>query len=288
MPGTPANFAPTPRVLLAVDLSNQIYRACHAHALLQDNGVFTGGFYGFLQSVSKAIDVSRATDIIICRDTKPYRRSLIYPAYKQLRKTTQDPRSRAMYDETEPQVLDFLDAFGIPCWALSGFESDDLIAACVIQQRFRMESVVAMSNDSDLYQLFGYPGFRIYKDAQHPLLRRQDTLDKSGLTPEEFILTSALSGTHNEVEGLAGVGPVTATKIVKDPAKLRQYWHEHRELMQRNVALISLPHPELPRMQIPLLTMRGRFDARAMYRFCARFNIDVMPWWVEAFIQVLN
>ena len=87
------------RRLLAVDLSNQIYRACHAHNQLSFDGVFTGGLYGFMQSVSKAIEVSRATDLLVCRDMKPYLRTRDYPEYKALRKKNVDPEMKEMYSE---------------------------------------------------------------------------------------------------------------------------------------------------------------------------------------------
>lgn len=277
------------RRLLTVDLSNQVYRACHAHDQLTFEGQFTGGLYGFMQSVSKAIEVAGATDLLVCQDRKPYRRSLVYPQYKLLRKTTQDPEMRDMYDESLPQILKLLDVLGVPTWAVDGFECDDLIADVSRRLRHRFESVCAMSSDSDLHQLFGSRGFRIYKNGKTKLVdQREFGMLYNHITPDEFVLASAMAGTHNEIEGVKGVGIVTAIKIIKDPVKLRSFRATHAELIERNLALIRLPHPDLPRLPIPLLEHKGQTDhTRELYRYCAQYNIQVQPWVTHAFDQVL-
>lgn len=279
------------RTLLLVDLSNQIYRACHAHDSLTFDGYFTGGLYGFMQSVSKAIEVSGATDLVVCRDTKPYLRSRDYPAYKTLRKTKQDPDMRAMYDESEPLVLRFLDALGIPLWGVLGFECDDLIAYAVRHMRHRFTSICAMCGDSDLHQLFDVPNFRMYGNADKPLMTPtafQKLYD--GISTEEFILASAMAGTHNEIEGVRGVGLKTAVKIMRDAVRMRQFRAIHEELIDRNLRLIRLPHPELPHQVVPIRDNVGHHindPIRDLYRFCGDYGIQTPAWMVSSFNQVL-
>lgn len=277
------------RRLLAVDLSNVIYRACHAHDQLTFDGEFTGGLYGFLQSVSKAIEVAGATDLLICQDRKPYRRSLVYPQYKALRKTAQDPAMKEMFDESAPQILKLLDVLGVPTWAIDGFECDDLIANAVRRLRHRFESVCAMSSDSDLFQLFDVPSFRMYRNGKTKLIDpREFGMLHNHISTEEFVLASAMAGTHNEIEGVKGVGIITAIKIIKDPVKLRSFRATHAEMIERNLKLIRLPHPDLPHQPIPLLERkRERDHTRVLYRFCAHYNIQVQPWVTHAFDQVL-
>ena len=280
----------TSRRLLTVDLSNQIYRACHAHNMLQSvSGKFTGGLFGFLQSVSKAIEVSGATDILVCRDMKPYLRSETYPQYKQLRKKTADPELRAMHDETAPLLDELFDSIGVPCWGIKGFECDDLIAASAIRLRHRFERVVAMTNDSDTFQLFDLPGFRVYKRAEVPLVD-QAAFYKAygGITTEQFILSSALQGTHNDIEGIPGVGPVTALKIIKDPVLLRAKRAQFGELIDRNIALIRLPHPAMPSVPVPFRDRGLRLNLNPLYGLCSRYDIKVVPAWVRALEQVLQ
>lgn len=282
------------RTLLTVDLSNQIYRACHAHDALSYDGEFTGGLYGFLMSVSKAIDLTGATDLLVVRDSKPYVRSREYPQYKLLRKTQQDPELKAMYTASEPLISDFLACMGIPEMEAPGFECDDLIAYVVrVARHRRFGRVIAMCSDTDLFPLFEFPGFRMYKNAETGVLKRDWFARSLGLpadvTTEEFIQALAMAGTHNDVEGIPRVGLKTALKLLRgDPLKLRAKRAEYAELIERNLRLIRLPHAALTPQHIPLLAERGRIDhTRTMYRFCARYGISPLPSWAAAFDQVL-
>lgn len=277
------------RVLLTVDLSWQVYRNCAAHPQLRTpDGTFTGGVYGFLQSFSKAVRETGATDVVVCRDSKPYRRSLDYPAYKQLRKTAQDPDLRRMYGETEPIVLDLLGAMGVPVWAVPGFEADDLSGHAVRSCRSRYSRIYANANDSDLYQLLDAPGFAVYKDSIGLAVDRSALLRLHGLSPHEFLLASALQGTHNDIEGIKGVGPKKAMNAVLDPALMRGYRAAHGDVIDRNLALIRLPHPDFPRDE--RVPQRGAvvFDARRLYRWCSRYEIECTLSMVNAFEQIDN
>ena len=279
----------TRRRLLAVDLSNQLYRASAAHSRLTSGDTFTGGLYGLLVSVASAITRVGATDIVFCRDSKPYVRSLAYPQYKAFRKTTQDPELKRLFNESEDLVNEMIARFGIPAWHLPGFESDDLIGHAVRMNGWRYEIIVAMSNDADLFQLCDHPRFKIWKDAKQGLLGAEYLAKKFNLTPAEYVKALALSGTHNEIEGLPGIAEVRSAQIVNDPAKWRSYFNKHREMIERNISLIQLPHPDLTRggpVNIPTVE-RGVFSLRSLYRFAGVYEIDITPMIANAFEQVL-
>lgn len=275
----------TDRVLLTVDFSNVLYRACAAYKLLTFDGTFTGGLYGFLAILAAGIDRTQATDIVLCMDSKPYRRSLAYPEYKLLRATTQDPELRELYKASEPMVLDMATRFGLPVWRVPGFEADDLPAHVLQTQGCRWARVVAMSNDSDLWQLFRHPNFRIYRDTTKAIL---DAKALDGLTPDEYVLMLALMGTHNEIEGLAGIGPKKARTIVTTPSKLRDAMAAHAGLIARNTALIRLPHPELRAVCPPLpRAAKGQFRYRDLYRWAAQYDITITPSMTNSLERVL-
>ncbi len=275
------------RVLLTVDLSWQIYRNCAAHPQLQTpDGTFTGGLYGFMQSFSKAVRETEATHVVVCRDSKPYRRSIDYPKYKQLRKTAADPELKRMYDESEPIILDLLDSLGVPVWAVAGFEADDLSGHAVRVYRSRFDRIFANANDSDLFQLLDAPGFSVYRDSIKTAIDREALFKSHGLTPAEFMLASALQGTHNDIEGIAGVGPKTAAKAIRDPAAMRALRASHAKVIDRNLALIQLPHPTFPRGERLPSSLPKRFDARALYRWCSKYEIECTLSMVNAFEQI--
>lgn len=276
------------RVLLAVDFSNQLYKAAAAHGDLSSGAVFTGGLYGFMVSLAAAIYHTGATDVVLCRDSKPYLRSLIYPSYKLLRKGNQDPELRRLYEESQPLVLEFARVCGLPVWAVPGFEADDLAGFVVRRYGWRFRLVVSMSNDGDLLQLMDHPRFRIYKDSKRPLVDAKALPCISGkrLSTSQYVRALALSGTHNEVEGIEGIGAIKSAKAVLDPIQWRQLLAQHRELIERNIALITLPHADLRSTRLPLST-KGEFDLRALYRFADRFDIDITPRIAESLEQVL-
>lgn len=273
------------RVLLAVDLSNQAYKASAAFSGLTSSGRFTGGLYGFLVGLQKAITAVGATDLVICEDRKPYLRSKLYPEYKAARKESRDPELYERAQFSIGLIKELLQVTGWPLWALPGFESDDLIAHAVTKYRHRFRKIVAMSNDSDLYLLFQYPVFQVYKGKNGIYDRQQYDKEWLGLPPDLFRMALAFTGTHNEVEGVRGIGPVTARAIVTNPYKLRLAREQHREVVERNLQLIQLPHPDFPRSE-PIPKYTRRFTERDLLRFCGRFDITLTREMCVAFEQI--
>ena len=273
------------RVLICVDLSNAAYKAAAAHSGLSSAGTFTGGLYGFLWAMQKAISAVHATDVVICEDCKPYLRSQLYPAYKELRRTTRDPELYERAQETIGLIKKFIDVVGWPLWAVQGFESDDLISHAAIKYRNRYKHVIAMSNDSDLYQLFKYPGFAIWRGKKGLYTRPKYEKEWAGLPLEHLPTALALMGTHNEVEGVRGIGIVTAIGIVSHPFKLRQAIEQHAEVVERNLELIHLPHKDLPKdLAIPDYT--NHFVERHLLRFCGRYDINITREMCIAFERI--
>jgi DNA polymerase I len=268
--------------LLCVDLSNQAYKASAAHPTLSSDGVFTGGLYGFMMAVAKAIGDTGATSIVLCTDSKPYRRSLLYPEYKALRKDTKDKELADRVALTITQIHELVKVTGWPIWSVPEFESDDLIAHAVTLYRHRYDKIIAMSNDSDLYQLFQWPHFQLYKGKKGLYLREDFDAEWKGLSPDKLVMVLSMTGTHNEIAGIFGIGPVTAIHAMNNTNHLGAILITHREIVERNMKLIQLPHPEFPTdVQKPLPTCR--YDERALQRFCARYEIQLQRWQSENF-----
>lgn len=273
------------RVLLGVDLSYQSYRAAAAHGkLTSSTGEFTGGLYGFLVTLAKTINDTQATHVVVCEDRKPYRRSLLYPEYKQLRKATADEELKERADVTKLQVMKALDVIGIPVVGVNGFESDDIIGHYVTRHRHRFETIYAASNDSDLFQLLIHRRFRVYRKDETDVVSYDSLKRSTGLEPEEFMLASALMGTHNDVAGIPKVGEKTAIKAVKTPSALRMYREQWADLIERNLRLIRLPYEGFPaHLELPTC---GSFVGRDFIRHLARYDINVTTSMMNAFERV--
>ncbi len=274
------------KILLAIDLSYQTYRAAAAHPMLTSRRVFTGGLYGFFMTFAKMVRETKATHVCFCMDTKPYLRSKTYPEYKLIRKKSADPELQLRQKESMSLVLQTLEDCGLETWAIQGFESDDLIAHCVNKYRHRFHMIYAGSNDSDLFQWLHIPNFAIYTKDLASVWTSAKLLKEQELTPAEFMLSTAITGTHNDVAGIMGVGPKTALKAIKDPGTMRNLRAIYSSVIDRNLDLIKLPHADFPfAATIPMHA--DKFNPRQLYRSLGQYDIDVTPTIVNAFEQLL-
>lgn len=275
------------RILLAVDLSYQVYRATAAHPMLTSRRVFTGGLYGFYTTVAKIIRETKATHVVFCEDRKPYLRSEEFPLYKAFRKHKADEELRKMQQQSMKLVRETLAAIGHVGWGIEGFESDDLIAHCVMKYRNRFDMIYAASNDSDLFQLLWAPNFAIYSKNINEVMTGELLMKNQGLTPDQFMLMTAMTGTHNDVPGIDRVGMVTAKNAIRDPGLMREIRMRRgaAEIIERNMRLIKLPHAKFP-FETELPRYQGGFDERAMYRSLGFYDIDVTMSMVRAFEQI--
>lgn len=271
--------------LLAVDLSYQSYRASAAHPMLTSGRHFTGGLYGFFTTIAKIIRETQATQMVVCKDSKPYVRSCEYPEYKQLRKAAANEELLKMHKASMRLIEEALVELGLPIWEVPGFESDDLIGHIVDRYRGDFKLIYAASNDSDLYQLMFADNFKLYTTGDKPIWDRARLMEQHGITPDEYMLATALTGTHNDIAGIPKVGGVTAIKAVKSPALLRKYLDSHGDIIERNRRLIYLPHLLFPwEARIPRATRP--FNPRDLYRVLGRYDIDVTASITNAIEQV--
>jgi DNA polymerase-1 len=271
--------------LLMVDFSYQVYRATCANPNLSSDGVFTGGLFGFFMWLGKAVRETQATRLAICVDTPPYRRSLTYPQYKQSPRTFKESETKERYEVSKRQVLEVLRALDVHLYACEGFEADDIGAGIALRYRHRMERIYWGTNDSDAFQLLDIDNLAIYRTDMKQLVTRDALWQMMEVTPQQFMLATALSGTHNHVEGIPGIGKKRSIDAVKDPVKLRALRGKWGDMIDRNVSLIRLPHVELPAMVTHLLSSHSDFNPRMLYHALAPYDIDVSEWMVKAFDQ---
>ncbi len=267
--------------LLVVDLSNQLYRASAAYPSLSSSGVFTGGLYGVIEGLQKTIFETNCTHLIFCEDVKPYIREKQYPEYKSVRKSAKDEELVERKIVSEKLVKDLCKVLKWPIWGIQGFEYDDLLAHIATKYRHRFKTITAMSNDSDLYQLFKWPSFQISK-GKKGIYTHSDYSVEWGLSSRDLCLALAMTGTHNDVAGIPGIGEVTARKILRDPPRLREVLKDHGQLIERNLSLITLPHPDFP-TDIAIPDLRHPFLERDFMKFCGRYDITVTKKMIEAF-----
>jgi 5'-3' exonuclease len=275
------------RVLLVVDHKNLLYRSTHAQARLFHKRVFTGALYGVMVSVLRAVRDVRATAVVIATDSSPYVRALEFPEYKSNRKRAGDDAENDVFlakaAQSDPLLRRFYDVISAPFWEVKGFEYDDLCAWAVRRYAPKYDRVIAMTNDSDLFQLFDTQGFGVYRNATKGVYTINNWEDDyPGLSLDDWVTFLSITGTHNAVPGIeAGIGPKTAMKILSSPGQLRQVESAHAAALARNRRLIALPHADLP-ADPGLYVKKHRFTLKAFTVFCSEFGITPTASMVEA------
>ena len=134
--------------VLIVDLLNVLNRIVPAYR-------FVSGLENLTQTVITKLLLmlksysSETTQVIIVTDTKPYLKSEAVECLK----------SNRVYDVVIKRIINNvvqqLTQIGIPVLQVVGLESDDLIAYLVINIDSNT-NIIIYSNDTDLYQLYGY------------------------------------------------------------------------------------------------------------------------------------
>ena len=276
--------------LLLFDFNNLLMKAISATPDLEFNGKHTGGLYGFLNQICKYINDFEPKKIIVCSDLPPYFRKKEYPQYKANRKP-QTPERYELIQTSRKYCKELLEVLGIAFWELEGMEADDLIAIAVDEYTTEFDSIIAVSNDDDLFQLFKYPNFKLQKNKE--IWTRKTFESMYPVSIQDWLTVKALSGSHNGVPGIKGIGLKTALKIVQDDQKLDNIQKQHGKEIDQYERLIYLPYipfdskkctselwDEVKKLKqiIP-----KRNNERAFMHFLNQFNILYTPNMKKAF-----
>lgn len=196
---------------LVVDVNNLLFKAIHMNQHLTYKGVFTGGLHGVIAQLGKQLRIHNPNNVIFCLDSPPYSRSQALAEYKTNRK-----KNSAIFklaNISREQIAEFANFVGIHHWRIKGLEADDLIANICLDARNKSE-IVILSDDSDLFQLLSIPEVTIY--------RRNDFYTKEMFSkaypkvklPDDWAWIHALTGGHNGLPGIVGIGDKKALKMV--------------------------------------------------------------------------
>jgi len=247
--------------LYLVDGSSYIFRAYHRlPPLTNPNGVPVGAVYGYttmLWKLAKDLhDADGPTHLAVILDHSSQSfRNEIYDQYKANRpEPPEDLRPQF------PLIRDATRAFSLPCIEMEGFEADDLIASYAEAAVREGWDVTIVSSDKDLMQLIREPADGPHVDMLDTMKNVRMGLDavndKFGVTPDLVGDVLALMGDSvDNVPGVRGVGPKTATKLIQEygnltaaldgaetmkASKLRDNLIEHRAMAELSRILVDL------------------------------------------------
>lgn len=173
----------------------------------------TAALYGFSSLLLKLLREENPSAIAFARDlSAPTFRHQSYAAYKANRPP--------MPEDLKPQwkrLDQLIDALAVPSHSVSGFEADDVLATLAAKLG-ATENVSIVSGDRDLFQTITNRVSVLFVGArgQEPSVVDENVVQKKyGVTPKRMPFWSALVGeTADNLEGVAGIGAKTATKLV--------------------------------------------------------------------------
>ncbi|WP_422060496.1 DNA polymerase I [Sphingopyxis sp.] len=292
--------------LYLVDGSSYIFRAYHRlPPLTNPKGVPVGAVYGYttmLWKLAKDLhDADGPTHLAVILDHSSHSfRNDIYDQYKANRpEPPEDLRPQF------PLIRDATRAFSLPCIEMEGFEADDLIASYAEAAVREGWDVTIVSSDKDLMQLIREP-------AEGPHVDMLDTMknvrlgleavdEKFGVVPDLVGDVLALMGDSvDNVPGVRGVGPKTATKLIQEygnltaaldgadtmkPSKLRDNLIEHRAMAELSRILVdlkrdvALPDPldALKLGAIPPAPLKIFLDEHGFRSLSAKLDLGTTP-----------
>ena len=253
--------------LYLVDGSAYIFRAYHRlPPLTNPHGVPVGAVYGYTTMLWRlAEDLNKADGpthlaVILDKGSTSFRNKL-YDQYKANR----PPPPEDLIPQF-PLIRDATRAFSLACIEEDDLEADDLIASYARAATLRGWDVTIVSSDKDLMQLVGKcaegPGgtgggcIDMLDTMKNLRIGIPEVVEKFGVQPELVGDVLALMGDAvDNVPGIRGIGPKTATKLIQDygnlesalaaapamkPSKMQQSLIDQAEMARLSRVLVQL------------------------------------------------
>ena len=203
--------------LLILDGNSVINRAFFGvRPLTTREGLYTHAIYGFLNILERMEKEEQPDAVCVSFDLHgPTFRHLRYDGYKATRHGMPEELAQQM-----PVMKDVLRAMNIPIYECQGWEADDVIGTIgKICSNNGWECVV-VTGDRDSLQLIDenvHIKLVISKPGQTTatLYDREKFREEYGFEPKKLIDLKALMGDSSDnIPGVAGVGPKTATELL--------------------------------------------------------------------------
>jgi DNA polymerase-1 len=259
--------------LYLVDGSAYIFRAYHRLPPLTDpQGTPVGAVYGYTTMLWKlAEDLNKADGpthlaVILDKASTSFRNDL-YDQYKAHR----PPPPEDLVPQF-PLIRDATRAFSLACIEEPGVEADDIIASYARDATRRGWDVTIVSSDKDLMQLVGRcaephdgPDGRPLEGGCIDMLDTMknqridvaEVVEKFGVMPDKVGDVLALMGDSvDNVPGVYGVGPKTASKLIQDYGDLESALAAAPEMKKGKLQERLIEHADMARLSKQLVTLK--------------------------------
>lgn len=222
--------------LVLIDGNAILHRAYHAlPPLTTKRGEPINAVYGFISMLLRVIQDLKPTHLVVAFDRKePTFRHKEYKQYQAHRPET-DKNLISQFDKARRVI----DAFGIPYYDKAGFEADDVIGTLAKQAEKKLEEIIIVTGDKDIFQLVTkktkvYLPIRGLSDAK--LMEVEDVVEKMGVRPDQIDDYKALVGDPSDnYPGVRGIGPKTTIKLLAEYETVENVY-KNLDKIQENTA----------------------------------------------------
>ncbi len=190
---------------------------------MTQSGEPTAGVYGFTSVLMRLMEEEQPEYLAVAFDTGRTFRDDLYPQYKATReKMPDDLRSQI------ERIREVVAAFEIPILEAEGYEADDVLGTVARMAAEKGLRVVILTGDRDLLQLATkdisilLSGQRLSESQEHG---PPEVEQKMGVPPDKVVDLKALIGDSSDnIPGVRGVGPKTATALLKEYGSLDEIY----------------------------------------------------------------
>lgn len=209
----------------------KMYYAFLGRPMINGKGVDTSILFGFTKYLLELVGREKPTHLVVSFDPPGGTfRNVLYPEYKANRGET----PQLVIDALEP-LRSILHAMDIPVVMIPGFEADDVIGS--MAKRFSREGyeVFMVTPDKDYGQLVGdrvlqyRPG---KAGGENEVLGAKEICEKWGIdsTSQVIDILAICGDSSDNVPGVDGVGPVGASKLLKQYGSVEAVYEHLDEL----------------------------------------------------------
>lgn len=254
---------------LLLDVSSLAHRALHTVGDLchpEDPDQYTGVHYQLLQTCERLAAQFGTRNLAFFFDSRESLRKNRYPGYKSRRDLERKAESsklqeqrQGMYNQMNvlPKLLKQMGVVNV--FGQTGYEADDLIAQAAKTNPDK--DLVIIGRDKDLYQVLS-SNVSMYDVTNRVRYTDSDFSKEWELLPCQWASVKAWAGCNSDsIDGLAGVGEVTAAKFIKgglsSTNKKYDLFAQNIQVYNRNIELVRLPYPGTREIilqpQVPLI-----------------------------------
>jgi DNA polymerase I len=251
--------------------------------------------FGFLKRIlhlAKEFDTNR---FVFCWDSKRSVRKELFSDYKANRKKEKSEFEKkidnAVYSQFTLLRKEVLPALGFSNnFVQAGYESDDLIASIVFDERNKCDNPIVVTSDEDLFQLLSHCS--VYNPTKRLVLTEESFKTWWGISPQDWVQVKAIAGCKSDnVPGVRGVGEGRAIQYLLNTLNEKSGSFKNiTEFLktseyERNIKLVSLPYKGTKSFKIDPAFIS--FDKKTFVELCLVFDfnsfLDDIETWERVF-----